>query len=178
MSLNKTALRAAQDALRLRDVFFRDEAVSVRGDITPPLWPEHAHTQFKMATRVLHDFQLSDSEEPDAASRRLLEIEFVGEVRCLAEAAEEGASIDAGEAIFSLKAHLGLLYEVVGELPTDGLEEFVRANVPYHAIPYWREHVHSTCTRRRFAPITVPMYARPLEVDPRGTDDVPRESQD
>lgn len=158
MSLNENALKQAQKALRITDVFFRDEHVAVDPDVTPLFWPESPRTQFKMVTRILHDFEVAQEEPGDR--RRFLELEFVGSVRCLGHAVE---GQDDRE-LFSSEVSVGLLYEVVEDCSDEGIEEFVRANAPYHAIPYWREHVHSVCAKRRFQPITVPMYRRPLDL--------------
>lgn len=160
MPLNEQALQEAQAALRITDVFFRDERVAVDPEVTPPFWPEAARTQFKMVTRILHDFEVADDDASDR--RRFLELEFAGSVRCLAgpESENEG---DQRE-LLSSDVSVGLLYEVTAACSDEGIEEFVRANAPYHAIPYWREHVHALCAKRRFPPITVPMYRRPLRL--------------
>lgn len=166
MSLNAEALADAKKFLRISDVYFRDEKISVDPEVTPPFWPDCGKTQFKMVTRILHDFEIEGEEDgPDGVPiprrARFLEIEFVGSVRCLAGHSESG---DERE-LLSMEASLGLLYEVMMPCAEDSIEAFVRMNVPYHAIPYWREHVHTACIKRRFRPITVPMYTRAPQRD-------------
>ncbi len=166
MSLNKEALAEATKALRISDVYFRQETVFVDPAVTPPFWPDCDKTQFKMVTRILHDFEVEgEGEEPSPGGAatppriRFLEIEFVGSVRCLAEQTQS----DDEHELFSMEATLGLLYEVMMPCADESIEEFVRMNAPYHAIPYWREHVHAACMKRRFRPITVPMYTQALQ---------------
>jgi hypothetical protein len=62
--------------------------------------------------------------------------------------------------LVSIELSLGLLYDMKSECSPESLQEFVRANAPYHAIPYWREHVHCVCAKRRIPIITVPLYTK------------------
>ncbi|MNV10090.1 hypothetical protein D3C71_1006020 [compost metagenome] len=112
---------------------------------------------------MLKDLEIEHEEAgtDGASSVRLLEVEFVGSVRCLPKVEEPDSA--EPEALLSIEVKLGLLYQVTAECSKESLEEFIRLNVPYHAIPYWREYVHSACTRRRFPPITVPLYTQALD---------------
>lgn len=155
--LNREALEPAKKSLRIRDVYFRDEKVTVDPSVTPPFWPSHGNTQFRMATRILRDFDVeeSDGDEVEAGVRKhLLEVEFLGAVRCLSELG------DAESELLSMEVSIGLLYEMRTQCEEASVDEFVRMNVPYHAIPYWREYVHSVCARRGFPLITVPLYTK------------------
>lgn len=162
MQVNREALDKAIKALAIRDVFFRDERVVLREDITPQFFAGPFRTQFKITTRILHDFEaanvLDDGQPNPSTAQRYVEIEFVGAVRCLA--VDDSGELLEGDKqeVLSMEVSIGLLYAVTQECEDDCLEEFVRANAAYHAIPYWREHVHATCVKRRFPPITVPMY--------------------
>lgn len=162
MQVNNDVLRKAIESLALRDVFFRDERIHLRADITPHFFSQPFLTQFKITTRILHDFEAAsvddDGRQRPSSAQRFVELEFAGGVRCL-EADEAGNTIDSGKKeILLMEVSIGLLYAVTGECEDDCLDEFVKANAAYHAIPYWREHVHSACVKRRFPPITVPMY--------------------
>jgi hypothetical protein len=153
--LNEEALEAAKKSLIIRDVYFRDEHVVLAPAVIPHFTPEIAKSQFRMTTSILHDFEVEG--EKDGAPSRYLEIEFKGYVRCLdKDPAEQG---DAQE-LLSMEISLGLLYLVKEPCPEESIDEFVRMNAPFHAIPYWREHVHSVCSKRRFPPVTVPLYTR------------------
>jgi hypothetical protein len=156
-------------ALRLADVYFRDERVSVDPEVVPPFWPSHTRTQFKIVTRILHDSEVSEEERPsDAAeTKRFLEIEFVGSVRCLADHSSDSEERE----LLNMEVSIGLLYQVIAQCSEDSLEAFVRLNAPYHAIPYWREHVHGACIKRRFAPITVPMYTQAVSTQRPAADE-------
>ncbi|KGM54191.1 hypothetical protein N799_09940 [Lysobacter arseniciresistens ZS79] len=116
-----------------------------------------------MATRILQDFEVAGEVEEDDGSTseqnaRFLEVEFSGSVRCLADQPDA-----EDRELIAMDVCLGLLYEVAAECAEDGIDEFVRMNVPYHAIPYWREHIHGVCAKRRFRPITVPMYIQAMQ---------------
>jgi hypothetical protein len=165
MQVNKENLASAIRALVLRDVYFRNERIALREDITPPFLPEAWRVQFKMLTRILHDFETGSSTEnpgETGESNRFLEVEFTGGVRCF-----EGDDADAlGAELLEMEVAVGLLYQVTGECADECLEEFVKVNVAYHAIPYWRENVHAVCAKRRFPPITVPMYKAMAANDP------------
>ena len=157
MSIDPEVLADAKKSLRIFDVYFRDEKVTVDPELTPHFWPDFDRSLFKMVTRVLHDFEVQSHDEATGESRpvRFLEIEFEGSVRCLAEL--PGPDKEERE-LLAMEVSLGLLYEVSQACSDESLEEFVRVNVPYHAVPYWREHVHGVCAKRRFRPVTVPMY--------------------
>jgi len=153
MSVSIPSLDDAKEALAIFDVYFRDEKVVVSSELIPHfMLPEKRKMQFKLSSRVLHDYEVGAVGE--VAAKRFLEVEFFGAVRCLnAEKPEEPE-------LLSMEVQIGLLYEVKGTCPEESIEEFVRLNVPYHAIPYWREHVHATCAKRRFPTITVPLYTK------------------
>lgn len=155
-------LADARKALKITDVYFRDETIRVAESVTPPMWPDCGRTQFKMVTRVLKELEIEPEGPPEEEGAvRLLEVEFVGSVRCLSQT--EGPADADPEALLSIEVKLGLLYQVTAQCSKDSIEDFIKLNVPYHAIPYWREYVHSACARRRFAPITVPMYTQALQ---------------
>lgn len=159
--MNREALDKAVRALQLRDIYFRDEKVTLRKDLQPHFLPEAWRAQFRVSTRILHDFEATPGiagEAEAAAPLRFCEIEFSGAVRCVAD--DDGKeSGDSPDELLLSEVSIGLLYLVVDECPDECLEEFVRTNAAYHAIPYWREHVHAVCAKRRFPPITVPMYS-------------------
>ena len=164
MQVNQQALDGAIKALKLRDVYFRDERVSLKQDVTPPFFPDAGEAQFKMTTRILHDFEVNSIDATSGgaeATERLIEMEFVGQVRCTTSRGEQS------DEVLGMEVKLGLLYAVDGECSDECLDEFVRVNVAYHAIPYWREHVHSVCAKRRFYPITVPLYSQLTWADPQ-----------
>lgn len=153
MPVDRTALEGAKKALRIFDVYFRDEEVALPEDLIPQFeFPESNRVQFKMQTRLLHDFELPQGEK----QRHLVEIEFKGSVRCVTGDEEEGSL----RVLVSIELSLGLLYDMKSECSPESLQEFVRANAPYHAIPYWREHVHCVCAKRRIPIITVPLYTK------------------
>lgn len=157
MPLNLPALEAAQKALVLHDVYFRDEQVALDPELTPGFIPPAPHVHFKMTTGLLHDFTVEGQDgDGQTVSVRFLEAEFKGHVRCRSDQSIASDTPD----VLRIEVSLGLLYRVVSECNQDCIEEFVRANVPFHAIPYWREHVHAVCAKRRLPPITVPMYQR------------------
>lgn len=154
--LDREALEAAKKALTIRDVYFRDERVVMHPEVTPAFLPDLGRTQFRMTTSILRDFEVEDPDDDVAERSRYLEIEFKGHVRILSAASEEAEATE----LVLMEVSLGLLYFVKGECPQASVDEFVRMNTPFHAIPYWREHVHATCCKRRFPPVTVPLYAR------------------
>lgn len=154
----------AKSALSIVDIYFRDETVKIGAEVTPPFWPECARTQFKMVTRILRELDMtpdasSIDSEVSADPMHFLEVEFSGGVRCLVG---DASSDDEMDDVFNVEVKLGLLYAVTAKCSAESLEEFVRLNVPYHAIPYWREHVHAACAKRRFPPITVPLYTQAI----------------
>lgn len=159
MSLSEGPIAEAVRALRLADVYFRDERVAMDPEVVPPFWPHHSRTQFKIVTRILHDSEVVEegAVEKGGETRRFLEIEFVGSVRCVADQSDD--QVEERE-LLNMEVSIGLLYQVITDCSEESLETFVRLNAPYHAIPYWREHVHGACAKRRFAPITVPMYTQ------------------
>jgi hypothetical protein len=150
MSVTVPSLDDAKEALAIFDVYFRDETVTVKPELIPHfMLPEKRKMQFKLSSRILHDYEVGGDDV--SAAKRFLEIEFSGAIRCLDAENEE-------DELLSMEVQIGLLYEVKGTCPDESIEEFVRLNAPYHAIPYWREHVHATCAKRRFPSITVPLY--------------------
>ena len=153
MPVDKEALDGAKKALRIFYVYFRDEEVTLLRDLIPQFeFPESKRVQFKMETRLLHDFEITQS----SAQRHIVEIEFKGSVRCVTGDEDQGTL----KVLVSIEVSLGLLYDVKTECSPESLREFVRANAPYHAIPYWREHVHCVCAKRRIPTITVPLYTK------------------
>jgi preprotein translocase subunit SecB len=152
MSVDRLALDEAKKCLLIRDVYFRDEAVRVDPSLTPHFAPETGRNHFKMTTSIAREFTVDHPEN----TGRFIEIAFTGIVRCTA-AQVEG---EQEKELLVIEVTLGLLYAVKSECPQESVDEFVRVNAPYHAIPYWREHVHSVCCKRRFRPVTVPLYTR------------------
>src|SRR5687768_12585901 len=153
MSVNNVAIAEAVKVLRIQDIYFRDEQVAVASDVTPGYWPTSHRVQFKMVTKILREFELDatapTAESAEVARDRFLEIEFLGSVRCLGDDDSE---------LLKIEVSIGLLYKCIATCSSDSVDEFVRLNAPYHAMPYWREHVHTACLKRRFKPITVPLY--------------------
>ncbi|MBO9718609.1 hypothetical protein [Xanthomonas phaseoli] len=153
-------LAEAKEALKITDIYSRDEIVKIGEGITPPFWPECGKTQFKMVTRILKELELTPEveggEDSAQAPLKLIEVEFTGKVRCIPS---ESKDVEAADEVLSIEVKLGLLYTVTQACSPESLEAFVRINVPYHAVPYWREQVHAACARRRFPPITVPLYS-------------------
>lgn len=150
----------AKKAFEIFDVYFRDEQVKVAHDLVPQLvMPESRRVQFKLSSRLLNCFEVASSNdgEGDHPKQEFQQMEFVGEVRC--SSVPDDSSSEA-EVLLSIEIRLGLIYRIKGSCPDESIQDFVRLNVPYHAIPYWREHVHSVCAKRRFPTITVPMYTR------------------
>lgn len=155
----------AKKAFEIFDVYFRDEHVKVSPDFVPQfVIPESRRVQFKLSSRLLNNFEVAQAEgAAESSKQEFQQIEFVGEVRCAT--VPEDSSADA-EVLLSIEIRLGLIYRVKGSCPDESIQDFVRLNAPYHAIPYWREHVHSVCAKRRFPPITVPMYTRAPKLTP------------
>ena len=148
----------AKKAFEIFDVYFRDEQVKIAPDLVPQfVMPEPRRVQFKLTSRLLNDFEVASSKDGEGAKQDFQQIEFIGEVRC--SDVPEDSSVEA-KILLSIEIRLGLIYRVNGTCPEESIREFVQLNVPYHAIPYWREHVHAVCAKRRFPSITVPMYTR------------------
>lgn len=149
----------AKKAFEIFDVYFRDEQVKISPDLVPQfVMPESRRIQFKLTSRLLNNFEVASSAEDGVdAKQDFQQIEFIGEVRC--SDVPDDPSVEAN-ILLSIEIRLGLIYRVKGTCPEESIQDFVRLNAPYHAIPYWREHVHAVCAKRRFPPITVPMYTR------------------
>ncbi|MEO5622517.1 MAG: hypothetical protein ABIQ78_03720 [Dokdonella sp.] len=163
MSLDRVALEGAKKALRIYDVYFRDEEVTILPELIPQFeFPGDGRVQFKMSTRLLHDFERASESAGDGKPERFVEIEFKGSVR-IAVGTDDSEDF---RSLVRMDLSLGLLYSMKHECSAESLSEFIRANAPYHAIPYWREHVHCVCAKRRIPLVTVPMYTKlpPLEV--------------
>ena len=158
--MSGSPLEEAQKSLRLSDVYFRGESVVVADEVTPPFWPSVGRTLFRMKTSVINSITLK-VEDANAADgeTEFLEVEFQGAVRCLP--AGEETEDESGD-LLRMEVSIGLLYERKHICSEAALDEFVRMNAPYHAIPYWREHVHGVCAKRRFPPVTIPLYSRAM----------------
>lgn len=44
------------------------------------------------------------------------------------------------------------------DLSQDAINEFSKKNAGFHIWPYWREYLHTTCSRCNLPPVVVPMY--------------------
>jgi hypothetical protein len=147
---------AAIRALQLQDIYFRDEHVVVHPQLVPAFARVEMTAQFRISTRLVREFEgMLDPASGDARPQRFCEIEFVGEVRCLGHATDEATE----DELLGASVTVALLYVRHEECSDAFLQEFTRVNAPYHAIPYWREHLHAVCAKRRFPAITVPMYS-------------------
>jgi hypothetical protein len=72
---------------------------------------------------------------------------------------------EANDIYVEIEADFALHYRLKDEVDagklTKAFEEFGRFNIGYHAWPYWREYVQSTCARVGIPTIPVPMFQLP-----------------
>lgn len=82
--------------------------------------------------------------------------------RALKFARERGGDIADDDVKLEIKAEFGAHYAVADDADLEAMGQslsvFCQHNVGFHVWPYWREFVHSTCSRMSLPLIPIPMY--------------------
>lgn len=161
--MNTEALKKAQKALQIADVYLRNASMHVDDTYehrSPTI--EGLQTQYR---HLVEKSEVLESESGDARTR-LFRVHLVLGFRWGTETEQKDvdesritSSNDATD--FSeagrIDAKYVAEYALLSELEQECLDEFALHNASYHVWPYWREFILSSCQRMNAPKMMLPM---------------------
>jgi hypothetical protein len=170
-NVNETLLNKAKDTLMIQEVYLRHANAFIEFDTDPDTINSLIETEDYEAARSTTSLRIEELEFND---KKVWEYHFYffSGVRKLME--NEVGINDEKEAskkpLFNISAVFDAVYHSKEELDENVLNEFMKHNVAYHVWPYWREHLHSMCSKMNLSKIEVPHYVRTTEQDEPSVD--------
>lgn len=168
--MNQKALDRAIKSLAINDIYLCENNATLARNSNAKYNLEPLSVQFRYSPDGMFkgdgkelDAMAEDPEQKLVFFRLNTGIRFV-----VAETSDSPEQPEKGES--RVRAEVCATFIVEYRVTTDtfpddeALEEFAHSNAMYHAWPYWREYVHSTCARMRLPTVVMPMYkaaARP-----------------
>lgn len=161
--MNTEALRKAQNALQIADVYLRNASMHVDDNYehrSPTI--EGLRTQYR---HLVEKSEVLESESGEVRTRLFrvhlalgfrwgVEIEK-GSVK-VAPTVSSDDEVDFSEA-GRIDAKYVAEYTLLSELEQESLDEFALKNASYHVWPYWREFILSSCQRMNAPRMMLPM---------------------
>ncbi len=140
-------LEAAIKALKIQDVYVRDQVANCRDDFNPKYEPDLE----SLTVQQMHLVRQSNVFEADEGIC-LLQVFIRLGARWVnpAEASEE-LSIRA-----IIEAEFIAEYTMSQKLDQQSIDEFALKNASYHVWPYWRELLSSQCARMHLPRLVMP----------------------
>jgi hypothetical protein len=157
-------LTAAQDALRLEDIYLCSMSSGLRDSFVPTLALEDGariRVDMRHGAKRHSIYERVDTDTGVETNFVEFVVEFGARFRSSDAAEEDGdKEVSEDDVIASITAHFAMLYRMVKDVDPDCLEEFGRDNAPFHAWPYWRELLQSAASRMKMPAPVLPMYRR------------------
>lgn len=154
-------LKAAQRSLNIDSVNLRQSTILVGDEVDPPLIDRSATVvqSFRNVSKIKIT-TLTDDKDNEVWDYRYL---YAAGMRLIFESdLEENVSLENFIPLFEVAAIFEAKYFSKRELSKEESKEFASSSVGYHVWPYWREHVHSSCTKVGLNPVLeVPFYFMP-----------------
>lgn len=165
------ALKTAQNSLNIDSVNLRHSTVAVGEEVDPPLIDRNSTViqSFRNVSKIKIT-TLTDDKSNDVWSYRYLYA--VGMRLIFKSDLEENVSLDDFRPLFEVVAIFEAKYYSQRELTEEETRDFAKASVGYHVWPYWRELVHSSCSKVGLSPVLeVPFYFMPINEKPNDESD-------
>ncbi|MCG8056934.1 MAG: hypothetical protein JAY94_14735 [Candidatus Thiodiazotropha endolucinida] len=151
--MDKTLIDEATRCLRVLDVYQRDAVVNLSDDYDPVSESQDVAIQYRIRPIDCEILTISDNNNPESKSE-IGRFKTVCGVRLVNSDQE-----DDPEVLCEITTNFISDYAVVEKISDISvLKEFGLYNAPYHIWPYFREFIHSTCSRSRLPLVTIPMF--------------------
>jgi hypothetical protein len=154
--MSLSPLDQAKQTLSIRDVILRGTKVEIgKGIITEELEPsESNHLE---SYRGVQNFEVGEVVLNDD-DMWLYRFNYSIGIRLIDGPEDEVTEVDSN-VLVTILAEFDVCYYANKEMSDEECSAFSENNVGYHAWPYWREYVQSTCQRIGMVPsFPVPVY--------------------
>jgi hypothetical protein len=161
--MDRALLDKAIKVLKIQDVFIGSHAVRVAEDFQPGNIAIATSSIFNWGALTGTVQEVADASS-DKLIARLWRVDFQTRTRLLPTPPEGEVTQDNipddSKLIADLSARFVLIYvlDKDAEIDEKALTEFATHNVSYHAWPYWREWLQSTCARAGLPHIPLAMH--------------------
>lgn len=145
--MNSVHLQSAIDALKIQDVYLRDQLAACKGDFNPKYSPDIE----KLTIQHMHLVRESAVVEADETDCLLQVFVRLG-VRWV-DTAEQNQELSVKAVI---EGEFIAEYSMANKLEQPAIDEFALNNASYHVWPYWRELLSSHCTRMHLPRLILP----------------------
>jgi hypothetical protein len=156
-----STLKTAQSSLKIDSVTLRQSSIVVGEEVDPPMIDRSQTVvqSFRSVSKIKIT-TLSDDEGNEEWDYRYL---YTVGMRLVYESdLEENLSSEDISVLFEVVAIFEAKYLSERELKEEETKAFAKASVGYHVWPYWREYVHSSCSKVGLSPVLeVPLYFMP-----------------
>jgi hypothetical protein len=151
--MNTELIRAAAKALSLQHLTLGSHTVEIAKSFDPLMEPPATGSMFQWGPREASVDDVMSPEAPESLVARVWRVAF--HTRCRIVRLPESGQLPSGyeppaEDIFAdLQATFHVFYQhtIEHKPDTKALDEFAKHNVAVHVWPWWREWLHTTCTR-------------------------------
>ncbi|HDM8216520.1 TPA: hypothetical protein P0E31_001213 [Vibrio campbellii] len=150
-------LKKAISCLVIQSVTLRDMLTTTYEDFDPDFLPEDFGLNGQTFQGVKKIQVFEEDDQPD----EIIRFHFTSGIRFVSTSDRE--AYDAGEIeesditpYIEMKATFVVDYKSQDNLTQEELKAFSKQHVAFHAWPYWREFIQSTCARLGISPIALP----------------------
>ena len=163
--MNEGLLNKAKELLRIQEVYLRHTTAFIEFNADPEGINALIEAKNYETARGTNSLRVEELEINGEVVWEYHFYFFTGVRKTRDATEEEGRGEKSNKAkeefensIFNISATFDAVYHSSEELDDDVLQEFSKSNVAYHIWPFWREHLHSMCSKMDLVKIEVPHY--------------------